>query len=132
MLRITNSSLRIFCRAFTLAVLIVRLTSPTQAQDVSLRPKPIKIERGHEVLLVFPTPIDSKFAQLGEDVPMKLFVPLVIEGAVIFPAGFIVHARVTRVRRAGKNCRSGQITWKLAPVIAPDGRELLLEPAPVT
>jgi hypothetical protein len=73
------------------------------------------------------TPIDSGHANLGDDVTLKLVRPLNADGATVLPADWLLHGRVTKVKRAGKNCKQGQIVWKLDPLKTPGGNRLKVQ-----
>jgi hypothetical protein len=73
------------------------------------------------------TAIDSGRANLGDDMTWKLVRPLVADGVTVLPAEWIVHGRVTKVERAGKNCNDGQIVWKLDPVKTPGGERIKVQ-----
>jgi hypothetical protein len=70
------------------------------------------------------TPIDSGHAKLGDDVTLKLIRPLIADGATVLPADWIVHGKVTKVKRASKNCQEGEVAWKLDRIKTPGGDQL--------
>jgi len=53
---------------------------------------------------------------------LKLVRPLVAEGVTVLPADWVVRGQITRVSRAGKNCKPGRIDWKLRRVTTTDGK----------
>ena len=103
------------------AFLVLTLTLNLQAQDIKITTKTVTVKRGQTLDLILETPIDSGHANLGDDVTLKLVRPLVADGAIILPSDWIVHAKVTKVKRAGKNCSPGQLAWKLDPIKTPGG-----------
>jgi len=100
---------------------MLTLALNTQAQDTKIAAKTVKVKRGQTLDLTLSTPLDSGHANLGDDVTLKLVRPLVADGTTVLPAGWIVHAKVTKVKRAGKNCSPGQLAWKLDPIKTPAG-----------
>jgi hypothetical protein len=109
------------------ALLVLTLTLTTHAQDAKTGPKTVKVKRGQTVSLSLLTPIDSGQANLGDDVTLKLDRPLVADGATVLPAEWIVHGKVTKVKRAGKNCKDGQVVWELDRIKTPSGDQLKVQ-----
>jgi len=107
-------------------VLILTVAFAANAENVGARPS-AKVKRGQTIRLVLITPLDSAYANIGDEVSAKLERPLVADGATVLPADWIVHGTVTKVKRAGKNCHSGQIKWKLTTVTAPNGDRLAVQ-----
>jgi hypothetical protein len=99
-------------------LLIPILAFITQAQEAQSGAKTVKLERGQVLQLMLSTPLDSGSAQVGDEVSLKLLRPLIAEGTTVLPRGSIIRGRVTKVRRAAKNCNSGNIEWKLERVPA--------------
>jgi hypothetical protein len=101
-------------------VFVLSVTVTTHAQSVT-GSTTVKVKRGQTLSLSLLTPIDSGHANLGDDVTLKLVRPLVADGATVLPAEWIVHGKVTKVKRAGKNCKEGEVVWKLDSIKTPRG-----------
>src|SRR5579863_2493928 len=99
-------------------VFVLSVTVTTQAQSVT-GSTTVKVKRGQTLSLSLLTPIDSGHANLGDDVALKLVRPLMADGATVLPAEWIVHGKVTKVKRAGKNCKEGEVVWKLDSIKTP-------------
>jgi hypothetical protein len=72
------------------------------------------------------TSLDSGHAKVGDDVSLKLFLPLNSDGVTILPAGWRVRGRVTNVTRADKNCKQGKIGWQLDQISTADGSKITI------
>jgi hypothetical protein len=107
------------------AFLVLSLAVTANAQSAT--GSAVKVKRGQTLSLSLLTPIDSGHANLGDDLTLKLVRPLMAEGATVLPANWIVHGKVTRVKRAGKNCNDGQVEWKLNPLKIPGGEQLKVQ-----
>lgn len=88
---------------FLAAFLFLMLNLTTQGQNAKTLPKTVNVKRGHTLWLSLLTPLDSGHANFGDDVTLKLVRPLVADGATVLPTEWIVHGKVTKVKRAGKN-----------------------------
>jgi hypothetical protein len=73
------------------------------------------------------TPLDSGSAQIGDEVSLKLLRPLVAEGATVLPGGSIIQGRITKVKRAGKNCREGNISWTFHSIRMANGKTVKMQ-----
>jgi hypothetical protein len=71
--------------------------------------------------------LDSGRNKVGDDVVLTLAKPLVAEGVTILPAKWVVHGRVTEVKRASKNCEDGILRWALQSVTTADGNKIEIE-----
>ena len=109
-------------------LLIMPMTLSGQAEDGGLEPKTAKLERGQVLELSLTTPLDSGGALVGDVISFRLEQPLKAGDLMILPQGWVVRGRVTKVERAGKNCKPGRIRWKLEPVMTPDGRRIKIQP----
>ncbi len=109
-----------------LALLALSVTVTTHAQNVT-GSTTVKVKRGQTLSLSLLTPIDSGHANLGDDVTLKLVRPLMADGATVLPADWIVHGKVMKVKRAGKNCQEGEVTWKLDRIQTPKGDQLKVQ-----
>jgi hypothetical protein len=108
--------------------LIVTLTLNIQAQNTKTKPRTVMLKRGQVLELSLGTPLDSGHAQVGENVVLKLARPLTTEGVTVLPVDWVVRGRITKVRRAGKNCTSGRIDLKLGRVTVPNGKRIKIQP----
>ena len=98
-----------------------------QAQNPVPKPNHVKVRRGQTLSLSLLTPLDSTQARVGDEVRAKLDRPLIVNGAVVVPAEWIVHGTVTKVKRASSNCHDGEIKWKLSPVTTPSGSTIKVQ-----
>lgn len=114
-------------RNFLSAFLLLTLNLASHAQNSKTGPTAVKLNRGQTLSVSLLTPIDSGHANVGDDVTLKLIRPLIAEGAIILPAEWTVHAKVTKVKRAGNNCNDGNIVWKLDSVKTPGGDYLKVQ-----
>src|SRR2546425_10600624 len=112
---------RLRLRNITSLFLMVNLTLSTLAQDNSPQLRAFQLRAGPWLQLSLLTPLDSGRAQVGDELSWSLDEDLIVAGAIVLPSGSTIHGRVTSVRRAGKNCKSGWITFELAPVRTQDG-----------
>jgi hypothetical protein len=108
-----------------IAILACGLTLvPSLAQAQAAPSSKVKVSKG--VILRFANlqPIDSATAKEGDQVPLKLVRSVVIDGVTILSEGELVYGRVTRVKRAGKNCHDGVVKWKVDRIIFPDSTQV--------
>ena len=108
-------------------IVIVALTLNGSAQVDGTKPRTVTLKRGQELNLSLVTPLDSRRAQVGEEVELKLARPLVVDGVTVLPLDWAVRGQITNVIRAGKNCKSGQVNWKLGPLIMTDGKRIKIQ-----
>src|SRR5262249_54786646 len=64
--------------------------------------------------------LDSANANIGDDVPLRLLDPLVVDGVTVFEAGAVVHGEVSKVRKVDSRCRNGLVDFKLEHLALPD------------
>ena len=74
------------------------------------------------------TPVDSMETRVGDEISFRLERPLKADDLTILPQDLVVHGQVTRVERAGKNCKSGRVRWNLEPVMTADGKKIKIQP----
>jgi hypothetical protein len=103
-----------------LACELVLVSCFAQAQAPSGK---VKVSKG--VILRFANlqPIDSATAKEGDQVPLKLVRSVVIDGVTVLSEGELVYGKVTRVKRAGKNCHDGAVKWKVDGITFPDSTQ---------
>lgn len=107
-----------------IAILACGLTLvPCLAQSQAAPSGKVKVSKG--VILRFANlqPIDSTTAKEGDHVPLKLVRSVVIDGVTVLSEGELVYGRVTRVKRAGKGCRDGDVKWKVDSITFPDSTQ---------
>jgi len=63
--------------------------------------------------------VSSRRALVDERRGAEVEWPLLAEGETILPKGWMIHARIRNVKRAGKNCQPGSIDWELEPPAMP-------------
>jgi len=117
-----------FGRWALIAILVVSPATEyaprAMAQGTPVR---LEVERGQVITLVLSSGVDSESSKVGDRVELKLAQPLVVGTQTVLPAGWLVPAHITKVRRAGnRNCRSGAVAWKLDALTAPDGMKVKL------
>jgi hypothetical protein len=100
----------------------------TNAQNAPIAPtQKVMLERGRVLVLELDTTASSESANEGEHLQLRLVRPVMSGDTVVLPAGWIVTAQITTVRRAGKrNCKDGKISWKIDTGIAADGTKVSL------
>lgn len=76
----------------------------------------VLLQRGVALKFSLMRPLSSSSAKVGDDVPLRLERPLVIDGVHLLEPGIIAHGKVTRVKAAGPKCRRGEVQWKLDSV----------------
>jgi hypothetical protein len=107
-----------------IAILACGLTLvPSLAQAQAAPSGKVKVSKG--VILRFANlqPIDSTTAKEGDQVPLKLVRSVVIDGVTVLSEGELVYGRVTRVKRAGKDCHDGDVKWKVDSITFPDSTQ---------
>src|ERR1041385_2958444 len=96
-----------------LAVLTIGLTILCNAQAQKGPEHTVVVSRGTVLKLSTVQPLDSATARPGDDVPLRLSRPLVVNGVTLLREGEVLHGRVTHVRRAGAKCHYGEVGWKI-------------------
>lgn len=112
--------------AFCLVLITPGMLS-AQSGAGDLQPKIVKLERGRVLNLSLVTPFDSGHARVGDEISFRLELDLNAGGMNILPKNWPVHGRITKVVRAGKNCKTGRVRWKLEPVTTADGRKIKVQ-----
>jgi len=101
-----------FERAIALLTIGLAMSGDVGAQQASVSPQIVRIRKHTALKFTLVQPLDSAAAKVGDDVPIRLVRPLVVNGVSLLPAGELAHGRVTKVKRA-KKCQDGQIEWEL-------------------
>jgi hypothetical protein len=68
---------------------------------------------------------------VGDEISFKLERDLNADQLTVIPKNWVIHGRVTKVGRAGKNCKSGRVRWKLEPLTTASGRKIKVQSIPV-
>jgi hypothetical protein len=50
-------------------------------------------------------------AKAGDDVPLRLSRPLVVNSVTLLGEGEVLHGKVTRIKRSGPRGRNGEVNW---------------------
>ncbi len=116
-------------KKFVAFCLLLTMPAVLSAQNAagSQEPKIVKLERGQVLDLSLITPMDSEHAQVGDEISFKLERDLKADQLTVLPKDWVIHGRITKVVRAGKNCKRGRVRWKLEPVTTPDGRKIKVQ-----
>jgi hypothetical protein len=116
--------------AFCLLLITPAMLAAQNAAD-NLGPKIVKLERGQVLDLSLVTPLDSGHAQVGDEITFTLERDLNANGSTVLPKGWVIHGRITKVVRAGKNCKEGRVGWKLESLKTASGRKIKVQSIPV-
>jgi hypothetical protein len=117
---------RALLRPVVSAALCLVLTFAAEGQEHPAVSHTVRLKRGEALVLVLLTPLDSGRTQIGDDVSLKLLLPLTVEGVNVLPDGWPVHGRVSDVTRADRNCKPGSVVWKPDEITMPDGRKITI------
>jgi hypothetical protein len=96
---------------------------PCIAQTQAAPSSKVVVYKGAVLRLTNVQPIDSSTARVGDKVPLKVARALVVNGVTVLPEGELVYGRVTRIKRAGKECRDGAVKWKVDSIMFPDSSQ---------
>jgi hypothetical protein len=107
-----------------IAILACGLTLlPCIAQAQTAPSGKVVVYKGVVLQLTNVQPIDSSAAKVGDQVPLKLARPLVVNGVTVLPEGELVYGKVTKVKHARKDCRDGAVKWKVDSITFPDSTQ---------
>ena len=84
----------------------------------------IKLQEGTEVSVAFQQDVSSKYAEPGDEIPIKLLADIAVGGVVLVKAGAVGKAFVKSVEPAGKPGTPGKIALELIQ-LDPDSYESL-------
>ena len=107
--------------AVAVTSLILVITAQSQVLPVH---QTVLLKRGQVVVLQVLTALESDRSNVGDDISLRLFLPVVVDGMTVLPQGWPVHGRVISVIPAEKNCKQGKVVWTTTPITSPDGREV--------
>lgn len=104
----------------TVAVVCVTVSSLVAQQPV-VKKRHVTVRKG--VYLKFETlkPLDSATAAVGDNVPLRLARPLVVDNIVLLQTGALANATVSNVERAKTDGRYGRIDLRLDRIDFSDG-----------
>jgi hypothetical protein len=102
-------------------LLVIGLVIPgdTGAQQASTSPRTVLVRKNTALKFSLLEPLDPVPAKVGDDVPMQLARPLVVEGITLLPAGDVFLARVVKVKPP-KKCIGGEVELELSRVTFSD------------
>src|SRR5215470_3509915 len=104
-----------------LAIVAIGLVVSSDALAQQTPSQQTVVRKGAGVKMTLLQPLDSRTAKKGDDVPLRLSRPLVVNGVTLLREGEILHGKVTRVKQAGPHCRNGEVKFKLDRVPFADG-----------
>lgn len=104
-----------------LALLAIGLVVSSDALAQQAPAQRAVVRKGTGLKLALLQPLDSATARAGDDVPLRLSRPLVVNGVTLLREGDVLHGKVTRVKRSGPRCRNGEVSWKLDRIPFSDG-----------
>ncbi len=83
-------------------------------------PHTVIVQKG--VVLKFATvaAFSSGTAKKGDEVPLRLTRPLMVDGITLLPVGAEAQGRVRRVKKAGPTCAWGEVEVEVSQVRFPD------------
>ena len=84
------------------------------------QPRTVVVPQSSFVKLWSAAEVTSATAKVGDDVMLYLPKPLVVDGETVLPAGYVAHAIVTEVAKAGPNCQDGVLRIRLEQLHLPD------------
>lgn len=101
-------------------LLAVALALPGDAgQQASTSANTVLVRKNTALKFVPLEALDPASAKVGDDVPLRLARPLVVDGVTLLPAGGMFHARVTKVKQPTK-CKGGDVELELSRVTFAD------------
>jgi hypothetical protein len=108
-----------FRNALALVAIGLVVSSDAPAQQTQVHRTMVRKGAGLKTALL--QPLDSRTAKAGDDVPLRLSRPLVVNGVTLLREGEILHGKVTRVKHAGPRCHNGEVKFKLKRIPFADG-----------
>jgi hypothetical protein len=108
--------------ALTLSLLASQAAAQQAGQQAptGAKVRKLKLHRHAGLKFNLVQPLSSATAKPGDDVPLRLANPLVIDGVTVLQAGEMVNAKVVKVKKAGPKCKNGEVEWKLEHLAMPD------------
>jgi hypothetical protein len=102
-------------------LLVIGLVIPGDAgaQQASTSPHTVLVRKNTTLKFALLEPLDPVPAKVGNDVPMRLARPLVVEGVTLLPADDVFLARVVKVKQPRK-CKGGDVELEFSRVTFAD------------
>jgi len=101
----------------------VEATGQSQVQPSSN----LVVQKGTVLKFVLVQPLNSISAEVGDDVPLLLDRPLVVDGVTVLDRRLIAHGTITAVKRAGPKCQFGKVSLKVDNFRFPDSSKAKTE-----
>jgi len=108
-------------KIFAVVIVVCVTVCSLAAQQPVVKKRHVTVRKG--VYLKFETlqPLDSATAAVGDNVPLRLARPLVVDNIVLLQAGALANATVSKVERAKPDGRYGRIDLRLDRIDFADG-----------
>jgi hypothetical protein len=106
-----------------LAAMTIGLIILADACAQTRPPSSVVIPRHTALKFTLIQPLDSATARVNDEILLRLARPLVVNGTVVLPEGWVAYGRITKVERARKG-RDGEIAWTLNRIALPDSTAL--------
>jgi len=103
-----------------IAITLIVIPAGAGQQQTSPAPQTVLIRKNMVLKLSLMKSLDPVTAHVGDDVPLLLMRPLVVGSVTVLHLGEVMHGQITKVKRPGRNCRSGQVQWKVSRITFPD------------
>ncbi len=114
-------------RTFVIVCILALILAAQAAIGQSPEDRKVLVPRGAGMKLSLINPLSSSTAKVGDDVPLRLERPFVVDGVRLLEPGTIAHGSVTRVKRAGPKCRRGTVEWKVDAITFSDSTSVKTE-----
>lgn len=99
------------------AVLGMQPAYPQQAPTTTRR---VTIHKGSYLKFETMRTVDSGTANVGDIVPLRLMRPLVLDNITVLQSGQTINGTITKVKKAGANCRYGEIDFEVDRIFFQD------------
>lgn len=106
-------------KPFAVLLVIGLVISSDAGQQASTSPHTVLVRKNTALKFALLEPLDPVPAKVGDDVPMRLARPLVVEGVTLLPADDVFLARVVKVKPP-KKCNGGDVELELSRVTFAD------------
>jgi hypothetical protein len=108
-------------------VLVSLLLAQSSYAKSPLGPRTLVIPKGTVLKFATVADLSSETAKKGDPIPLRLTRPLMVDGVTLLAEGTPAQGRVTKVKRAAKNCKDGSLEWDIDRVSFPDSSVALTE-----
>lgn len=105
------------------AILIIGLVILADTYPQTRTPYSVTLRKYTALKFTLVQPLSSATAKVNDEVPLRLARPLVVNGTVVLPEGWMAYGRVTKVKRARKG-REGEVEWTLSRIALRDSTTL--------